>query len=210
MEMCGFEILARGKSPWCDVFTRQEWSDFEYSRDLLHFYRAGPGNTYAGAMGFIWLNATQELISHEETGGAYFSFAHDGDIAAMLTALGIYNGDRPVAKKDHNAPAGIPYLPPENFVPERVWKTSDLTPMGGRVIIERLRCWKSDVMDSNAYIRVLINDGVVAIGGHPRDGLLEIAQFEQLVRERGNAVGGFRDVCGLDSEVPDRITFLHQ
>lgn len=51
MEMCGFEILVRRDSPWCKVFTKDEWLDFEYARDLLHFYLAGPGNKYAGAMG---------------------------------------------------------------------------------------------------------------------------------------------------------------
>lgn len=41
MEICGFELLARGASPWCEVFSHEEWLDFEYGRDILHFYRAG-------------------------------------------------------------------------------------------------------------------------------------------------------------------------
>lgn len=71
-EMCGFETLARGSSPWCDVFTSRDWDHFEYARDLIHFYRAGPGNAYAGAMGWLWLNATSHLVEAGPTVGTMF------------------------------------------------------------------------------------------------------------------------------------------
>lgn len=70
-EMCGFETMVRGTSPWCEVFTEQDWYNFEYARDLLLYYRAGPGNPYAGAMGWLWLNATTGLL-------------HDGPIAGSM------------------------------------------------------------------------------------------------------------------------------
>lgn len=71
-EMCGFETLARGSSPWCDVFTSRDWDHFEYARDLIHFYRAGPGNKYAGAMGWLWLNATSHLLEAGPDVGTMF------------------------------------------------------------------------------------------------------------------------------------------
>jgi acid phosphatase len=40
-EMCGFEITARGTSKWCDVFTHADWLNFEYARDVIHYYRSG-------------------------------------------------------------------------------------------------------------------------------------------------------------------------
>lgn len=73
-EMCGFETTVRGSSPWCDVFTNEEWEDFAYARDVLHYYRAGPGNPYAGAMGWLWLNATTSLLrSGPDAGSMFFS-----------------------------------------------------------------------------------------------------------------------------------------
>ena len=73
-EMCGFEILVRGSSPWCDVFTHEEWLAFEYARDLLHWYRAGPGNRFSGTMGWLWLNATANLLRQgPRTGNLFFS-----------------------------------------------------------------------------------------------------------------------------------------
>ena len=74
-ELCGFETIAKGGSHWCDVFTHKEWEQFEYARDLLHYYRAGPGNPYSGAMGWLWLNATANLLREgpDKTGQLFFS-----------------------------------------------------------------------------------------------------------------------------------------
>ena len=71
-EMCGFETMVRGSSPWCDVFTEEDWQHFEYARDLIHYYRAGPGNPYAGAMGWLWLNATTTLLRAGSGAGTLF------------------------------------------------------------------------------------------------------------------------------------------
>lgn len=74
-ELCGFETIAKGSSKWCDVFTHEEWEQFEYARDLLHFYRTGPGNPYSATMGWLWLNATANLLraGPAEAGPLYFS-----------------------------------------------------------------------------------------------------------------------------------------
>ena len=147
MDICGFEILARGDSPWCDVFTHEEWLDFEYARDVLHFYRSGPGNRYAGAMGMLWLEATNKLLLQDTDGEAYFSFVHDGDIVPVLAALGFFHEDCPQEPPrwrqlplSKHLKRPLPYLNPRVRDDKRLWKTSDLVPMSGRMIIERLQC----------------------------------------------------------------------
>ncbi|KAK5009627.1 hypothetical protein LTR60_005155 [Cryomyces antarcticus] len=73
-EMCGFETTVRGSSQWCDVFTKEEWLAFEYARDVIHYYRAGPGNPYGAVMGWLWLNATANLLAEgPEAGPLFFS-----------------------------------------------------------------------------------------------------------------------------------------
>jgi acid phosphatase len=72
-EMCGFETTIRGLSPWCDVFTHDEWASFEYARDVIHFYRAGPGTKYSAAMGSLWLNATARLLVEDGSGSFFIS-----------------------------------------------------------------------------------------------------------------------------------------
>jgi len=71
-EMCGFEITVRGSSRWCDVFTQNDFLGFEYARDVLHYYRAGPGTKYAALMGFLWLNVTIDLMLQGPSAGPLF------------------------------------------------------------------------------------------------------------------------------------------
>jgi acid phosphatase len=73
-EMCGFEIMARGSSPWCNVFSQDEWRQFAYARDILHYYRAGPGTPYSVSIGGLYLNATARLLLQgPEAGSLFFS-----------------------------------------------------------------------------------------------------------------------------------------
>ncbi len=72
--MCGFETIAKDASPWCDVFTQEEMESFEYARDVIHYYRAGPGNPYSASLGWLWLNATANLLRDgPEVGQMFFS-----------------------------------------------------------------------------------------------------------------------------------------
>lgn len=74
--MCGFETTVRGYSPWCQVFDHSEWNSFEYARDVIHFYRAGPGTKYsAAAMGSLFLNATGKLLLEEPPKAGPFFFS---------------------------------------------------------------------------------------------------------------------------------------
>ncbi|KAI9838929.1 MAG: hypothetical protein M1819_004137 [Sarea resinae] len=193
-EMCGFETTVRGSSPWCALFSRHEWSSFEYARDVIHYYRAGPGNRYGAAMGWLWLNATAGLLDagprrrHDDDddaeglGALFFSFVHDGDIIPMLAALDLF--------------PDAAHLPTTHVARERKWRTSQVVPMGGRVIFERLLCsspsspslspstsssssTSSTLLSSTSnhpsdpkeeekrdiYIRININDGIVPLPG---------------------------------------------
>ncbi|KAJ5560313.1 multiple inositol polyphosphate phosphatase [Penicillium frequentans] len=195
-EMCGSEIMVRGSSPWCDVFTKEDWDHFEYARDLLHYYRAGPGNAYARAMGWLWLNATSTLLLEGiEAGTMFLSFAHDGDIVPILTALGVLSeiGESP--------------LPPSYLVADRLWRTSSVLPMGGRVIVERLTC--SDKKDK--FIRININDRVVPLplcrSGPGSSCSLD--DFIRYVNSQEVSFGDYGQACGLKDHA-ERITFLRQ
>ena len=209
-EMCGFEIMVRGVSPWCNIFTNTDWEDFEYGRDLLHFYRAGPGNKYAGAMGFLWLDATAKNIFNQTASAKrpYVSFVHDGDIIPLMATLGIIDEDTdPTTDK----PA---LLPTQHRKRDRNWKTSDIVPMGGRVVFERIHCNTSlQAVQDRRFVRLLINDGHVKLGNRKGDLLgndLTVEEFEGMVEERRGRFGDFRGVCGLPGDGPAGIDFLHQ
>ncbi|KAL5339619.1 phosphoglycerate mutase-like protein [Aspergillus crustosus] len=200
-EMCGFETLVRGSSPWCDVFTREDWANFEYARDLVHYYRAGPGNPYAGTMGWLWLNATTSLLqSGPDAGALFFSFVHDGDMSPLLTALDIMAD-----------PKYDPYLPITHRVDDRVWRTSPVLPMGGRIILERMNCSSGHATESGerGFVRANINDKIVPLpyckSGPGLSYLLD--EFIEHARRRKPEVGEYGQICGLDGDV-GQITFL--
>ncbi|KAL4782701.1 histidine phosphatase superfamily [Aspergillus varians] len=190
-EMCGFETLVRGSSPWCDVFSREDWEDFEYARDLVHYYRGGPGNPYSGAMGWLWLNATAELLQlGPEAGSLFFSFVHDGDISPFLDALDIL--------KD---PKYDPDLPTTHRATDRIWRTSSALPMGGRIILERMTCSSAEDRANageRAFLRVNINDKIVPLP-HCKSGPGLSCPLDELrthVGRRDREVGDFGNVCG--------------
>lgn len=206
MEMCGFEILARGSSPWCDVFTRQEWLEFEYARDILHYYRAGPGNKFGALMGWLWLNATQSLMLDYSSKDVYFSFVHDGDIVPVLATLGIIS--EPTDRQE---------LPTDHVATKRKWRTSDVVPMGGRLVFERITCEGEAEGRKEHVVRLFVNDGLVDLSKLPNttsfadvDGAVVLESFNTFLSIRGKELGDFRQICGLTEEAADRITFLHQ
>ncbi|KAF1944215.1 phosphoglycerate mutase-like protein [Clathrospora elynae] len=198
-QMCGFETTVRGRSDWCDVFTHEEFLSFEYARDVLHYYRAGPGQKYAASMGWLWLNATTNLLLEgPEAGRLFFSFVHDGDIAPMITALDIINDDE--------------HLPITHIAHDRKWRKSQVSPMGGRIIFELLSCNTSVYTGPEKFVRLNINDGITAIPDcHSGPGkTCPLAEFAARTKKKGEEVGDFRELCGLDEDAAERITFLHQ
>ncbi|KAL1631771.1 hypothetical protein SLS56_004292 [Neofusicoccum ribis] len=201
-EMCGFETTVRGSSAWCDVFTKDEWLSFEYARDVIHFYRAGPGNKFGALMGWLWLNATTNLLVEGPSAGPlFFSFVHDGDIVPMLAAFDLLHDDED--------------LPITHRADGRAWKTSQVTPMGGRTILERFSCLPAgsgNESSSEAFVRVNINDGIVPVPGCDSGpgGSCPLQKFAERIKDRGAELGDFREKCGLSEDMPDRITFLHQ
>lgn len=42
MSLCPFDTVAQEEpSPWCDLFTPEEWASYEYYGDLNDYYRNG-------------------------------------------------------------------------------------------------------------------------------------------------------------------------
>ena len=200
-EMCGFETLARGSSPWCGVFSHDEWKNFEYARDVLHFYRTGPGNPYSKAMGSLWADATAKLLAKggEEAGRMFLSVAHDGDVLPVMNFLGLFDGEE---------------LPVTHRKDDRRWRSGQLVPMMGRLIVELMSCSADGHNEDSVkkFVRIDINDGVTAIPlcqSGPA-GSCPLEDFLRFVETGRKEAGSFSNVCKLDSSGGEEITFLHQ
>lgn len=143
---------------------------------------------------------------------------HDGDVIPMLAALDIFHSPE--------------HLPTTRIPSFRTWRTSQVVPMGGRVIFERLSCQsraspslddkrkvqhpfetgEDFIQPTGEFVRININDGIVALptcSSGPGSSC-PLDQFLELVRTRGGQIGDFRKICGLGPDAAARITFLHQ
>ena len=137
---------------------------------------------------------------------------HDGDMLSFITALDLLP---------------TPHLPTNEIQHDRLWRTSQIVPMGGRITLERINCPAvycrtnaplypnhvyCDAPADENYVRVIVNDAVVHLSDchDGPGGSCPMHDFERRVLHQGWAAGDFRRVCGLDEGAPDRVTFLHQ
>ena len=147
---------------------------------------------------------------------------HDGDIAPMITALDVINDP------DN--------LPATHIAHARKWRKSQVSPMGGRIILEVLSCKakyqsrptqnlsgensSSEEQDRRAaasfldgkFVRLNINDGITALpdcnSGPGRS--CPLPQFVARTKRREGEVGSFKVLCNLDDGVAGGISFLKQ
>ncbi|KAK8011696.1 3-phytase A [Apiospora arundinis] len=110
--LCPYETVAFGFSQWCDLFTYEEWLNFEYSIDLQFQGGSGFGSPTGRAVGIGFVeefharlqghlydlpegvtNVNYTLDTMNETfplnQNIYFDFSHDTNIYSVITAFGL-------------------------------------------------------------------------------------------------------------------------
>lgn len=118
----------------------------------------------------------------------------------MLTALGISDD-----------PEYGNHLPVTHIAEDRVWRTSTVMPMGGRITFERLHC-RDSTEGEDVFVRININDNIVPL---PKchdgpGGSCPLNQFVKMIHKRKGQVGRFHDVCGTKEQETTDLTFLRQ
>jgi acid phosphatase len=126
-------------------------------------------------------------------------------MAPMMTALNLLHDE-----------ANDPHLPTSYIAEDRKWLTSQLMPMGGRIIFERLTCQpriSTPTSSPEQFIRINVNDGIMPLGnctsgpGHS----CPLSEFTEFVRRRGVELGNFEESCGIEKKGDGGgLTFLHQ
>jgi acid phosphatase len=140
---------------------------------------------------------------------------HDGDIAPMITALDVLNDPDP--------------LPFTYIAHARKWRKSQVSPMGGRIILEVLSC-KANTERSeeerseersrsqekssldNKFVRLNINDGITPLpscASGPGQ-TCPLTHFITLTAQRGLEIGDFKTLCNLPNTATAGISFLKQ
>lgn len=170
-ELCGYETVIRGSSPFCslDLFSLDEWLSFEYANDIMYHYNTGYGNPISGVIGFPWLNATLNLLTSTTPANSqdlYISFTHRELPPTVLVAMGLFNNTQFSPSSDINAT-----MPLDQINYNRAWVSSYVLPFLSNIAIEKMDCSQnyyvksqlanngsSSATDGSTFYRVLVND----------------------------------------------------
>ncbi|ORY63445.1 histidine acid phosphatase [Pseudomassariella vexata] len=202
MQLCGYESVIRGRSPFCDLdlFSPDEWLAWEYTEDVRYHYNVGYGNNVAGYVGLPWLNATANLLMSETPGAddLYVSFTHRELPPMVFVAMGLFNnsafGGSEATVNDT--------MPLDRINHQRVWKSSHVLPFLSNLAIERMNCTGSYGYEDGEYYRVLVNSApqsLVECADGPATSCSREA-FDEYVQHRGELFRGFSEMCGTQYE----------
>ncbi|KAK1993958.1 histidine acid phosphatase [Colletotrichum falcatum] len=138
--LCGYESQIAGHlSPWCDIFTDDEFLQYEYFQDLRYYYGVGPGTDIPGKMMTPFLNALMGILEAgpsingtREDGRSFnlpklvMSFLNDGQLNQLITASGVFDEQQPLSSTEK--------------YDDRQYVSSRFTTMRGTIAFERLNC----------------------------------------------------------------------
>ncbi|KAF2184799.1 phosphoglycerate mutase-like protein [Zopfia rhizophila CBS 207.26] len=193
-ELCGYETVIRGSSPFCslEVFSPNEWLGFEYMNDIQYHYNTGYGNPISGVLGYPWFNATAGvLMSDDSDQDIYISFTHRELPPTLVVAMGLFNNS---AFSGANNPNATMPLAIQNH--RRAWKSSRILPFLANIAVETLSC-DSYGFDAGDYFRVVVNRSPQHLpdcADGPGESCSK-GKFEEFVKARGEMFGGYTEQC---------------
>ncbi|KAH8112806.1 phosphoglycerate mutase-like protein [Phellopilus nigrolimitatus] len=215
---CAYETVALGTSEFCDLFTQEEYTNFEYWFDLDFWYGFGPGNPTTAAQGIGYV---QELVSrltqtpiteHNSSTNAtitdsnvtfplyqpiFVDATHDTIISSIVVALNF-------TTLNANGP-----LPTDHIPENQTYFASRISPFASQLVGQVLSCPASS---EPTHIRWLLNDAVVPLTGiagcqEDKDGLCELGTFIDAMKTRLGEVDFAFDCFGnYTIPEPDLIT----
>lgn len=172
----------------CDIFTRDELLARSYANDVGLYYSRGPGHGMSRVLGAPYVNAMTRMMKQGPM-KLSMSFAHDTDLFFIVSLLGVFDGesDLSLTHQDLNA----------------LWKTSNISPMGTHLVMERLQCH-----GDNVYVRIVHNDAVLPVVGLSSGPGFStpLAEFERHIAERLNGTT-YVASCGVKG-LPEELTFF--
>jgi acid phosphatase len=208
--LCGFETQIVGsRSPFCDVLTEDEILQYEYAQDLRYWYGTGLGSDIEK---YQMLPIVEGLVQRFVDGPnvvyqlpnstfvppkVIANFANDGQINQIVAVLGVFDNE--------------PQLPANRTLPNRMFRSSRLTPMRGTVAFERLSCPvapqsscgpPSNNTASDAYMRIRLNEVVYPVQGCTSGpgSSCPLLEYQSIIKSKVNEVGDFAQICNMTGE----------
>ncbi|KAH9849480.1 acid phosphatase [Lenzites betulinus] len=205
LAMCPFESVAlETMSPFCSMFSQDDFRAFEYYGDLEKYYRTGYGEKLGPIQGVGYVNEllarligrpVEDRTTHNASlefpldRVLYADFTHENLMVAVYAAMGLFNTSTPLDPRR---------LPAPDYPNGRTWVASRMVPFSARMVTERLSCVRESGgrVGEGAYVRVLVNDEVQPLefcGG--KEGLCELERFVESQGYARRSGGGDFDQC---------------
>ncbi|KAK6464929.1 acid phosphatase, secreted [Scheffersomyces coipomensis] len=187
---CAFEINVKGSSPFCNLFTNEEFIRSSYSTDLGNYYTTGPGNSQSRVVGSEMIKATLKLLQDNNSENKiWISFTHDTDMEMYLSCLGIIDPQQelPVDR--------IPFPNP--------YSAAEMLPQGARIYVEKFKC-----NDNESYVRYIINDSVMPISNCLQGPgfSCKYSDYNNYITDRLAGLN-FEQQCSLKQGLSNELTF---
>ncbi|EFQ36815.1 histidine acid phosphatase, partial [Colletotrichum graminicola M1.001] len=177
MQLCPVNTVVDGiHSQFCNLFTLEEWKDYDYYDTLARYYSFHAGNPLGPTQGVGYTNeliarlTRQPVVDHTSTNSTltgdpnefpldrnlYADFSHDSNMVSVYGALGLYNELHSLSKTRRMSTAET-----------GGFTASWMVPFAGRMYVEKMKCDGTD----EEMVRVLVNDRVVPLSGCGADKL---------------------------------------
>ena len=174
LDLCPFNTVVDGAvSPFCHLFTRDQWRQYDYYQALGKWYGIGPGNPLGSTQGVGWVNellarlTNTPVVDHTSTNSTlddssatfplnrtlYADFSHDNDMTGILAALGVYNRTAQLSQTSVESPLA-----------NGGYSASWTVPFAARIYVEKMTCDAgSGGSSGEELVRILVNDRVVPL-----------------------------------------------
>lgn len=186
---CAYELNALGESEVCNALSLNTFIELEYFRDAEIWYERA-NHPYSFVLGSVYVDAMIKLFEEPDMKqNLFFSFTHHTELLYFMNALGLFE-----YQEEDLSTRKISFA--------RFFKTSELIPMGARIVVERY------TINSDLYIRVLINDAVFPLPECQNGPYMtcKLNKLRDIVREK-MIHDNFVDRCRITEERPTELTF---
>ncbi|KAI0999490.1 3-phytase A [Podosphaera aphanis] len=173
MDLCPFDTVADEMgtiSPFCSLFTEEEWRAYDYYQSLKKYYGYSWGNPLGPTQGVGFTNELIARLTNSPVDDStstnttldsnpdtfplgdnirlYADFTHDNDMITIFSAMGLFNSTAPLLNTTI-----------ESAEEMKGYSTSWNVPFAARAYVEKLRCAGVD----QELVRVSLNDRVIPL-----------------------------------------------
>ncbi len=191
---CAYELNAKGFSDFCGLLKPDDWVSYDYANSIDDYYSSGVGHSLGKIISTPVTNSISELLKTGPSAGSLFlNFLHDTDLQFMIAAFGLFTPSED--------------LPTDQFLVDNPYKSSELIPMGTRLLVERLSCSDSLTGDNGTFVRFNLNNAVIPLKNCTTGPGFScpLDNYLSYMEERVDTT--YAEACGIEDGKPTDLTF---